>query len=62
MDTEQEEDDQLWVGEVSPPALRDHARATAQSSHKAGRKDCRYILEWDSQKCLKSCDAEFTLL
>ncbi len=38
MDTEQEEDDQLSIGEVSPPTLRDQARATAQPSHKAGGK------------------------
>ncbi len=29
MDTEQEEDDQLSIGEVSPSALRDQAWATA---------------------------------
>ncbi len=59
MDTEQEEDDQLSIGQVSPPYLRDQAWATAEPSHKAGGKVRLYM--WHSLKCLKSSDAEFTL-
>jgi hypothetical protein len=43
MDTEQEEDDQLSIGQVSAPSLRYQARAPAQPSHKAGGKVCLYI-------------------